>query len=119
MTGILRFVLSLFVGGVVGIVLMLISESIGILLSCGIVALFFAAFVYRRIPIRKELRGLLSVAAAIIAFFVYFMLLNALNESINGSTFIFLIFLLGPFVVFTYSYTALSNDSSGDESENK
>lgn len=114
MTGILRLILSLFVGGVVGFVLMLISESIGMLLSCGIVALFFAAFVYRRVPIKKELKGLLAVAAAIVAFFVYFMLLNALNESINGSIFIFLVFLLGPFAAFTYSYTAPTSKSDSD-----
>lgn len=118
MTGILRFVLSLFVGGAVGLVLLLISESITILLSCGVVALFFSAFVYKRVPIKKELKGLLAVAAAIVAFFVYFMLLNALNES-NGSTLIGLIYFFGPFVAFTYSYTTPTNKADSNEKNDK
>ena len=116
MTGLFRLILSLFIGGAIGLVLMLISESIVILLSSGVVALFTAAFLYRLNSIKKELKGLLAAAGAIVAFFAYFMLLNALNER-SGSLLFALIFFFGPFVALVYTY-ALSKSMS-DDGENK
>ena len=114
MTGVFRFILSLFIGGAIGLVLMLISESIVILLSSGVIALFAAALLYRLNSVKKELKGLLAAAGAIVAFFAYFMLLNALNER-SGSLLVALIFFFGPFVALVYIYALSKGTSDSDE----
>ncbi len=116
MTGIIRFILSLFIGVVIGIVLILINESLLILLSCGVIALFAAAFLYRLTSVKKELRGLLAFAGAIVAFFLYFALLNTLNDR-SASILFPSIFFFGPFVAFIYVYTLAKGSSDNDENK--
>ena len=115
MVRLIRFVLSVIVGGVVGFVLMLISTGIFELVCCGLAALLIGGIVYGVTSGLKGLNLVLAVAAGIAGFVAYAYLLAYLDESAM-SMFWALLIGFAPFCLM--SWLLFEGAAMGDDESN-
>ena len=107
----IRLILSVFVGGVLGFVILIINEDLCIIVTSGIVA-FIVGSVLDGVFEKSSLRWLIMVAGGIVAFIAYLSLLIYLNEEAEA--------LVGPMIAFFAPYVltvfAISCYASGSNS---
>jgi len=94
MKGIIKWILSAFIGVVISFVLVLINESLHILITCSLVAYAVSAILYYGIFDKSDMKLLVSIFSFIVVFILYFILYNHVNENIiDFGLFPFLVFL--------------------------
>ena len=89
------------IGVVASFVLVLISEGLHQIITCGLVAFLVGGILYYGIMEKSDLRLLASIASAIVAFFLYFLLYSHANEGDLGDVWAWLVFFI-PYVIFAY-----------------
>ena len=101
---IVKIILSIFVGSVASFVLILISEGLHALVTCGLFALIVASIIYYAME-NSGLKKLVSVAVFIISFILYVFPYSYVNEESDS----YLLFGLVAFIPYIFlAYIALT-----------
>lgn len=101
---ILRLVLSVICGGLIGFIVMLLGESIGLLITSAAAALLISVIAYG-LSINTGLQKLIAIITFIIGFFIYGSIFDSLNY--GESEMLFFIFLFAPYMIITYLLTGI------------
>ena len=101
MKKIIKFILYMFLGTVISLVLALLSDKWHMLLTCGIVGFCVWGFLFACIP-ESSLKKIIAIVAAIVAFFLYMILYSYINNKYSGGNIIF------PILVFIVPYAFIS-----------
>ena len=111
---IIKWVLAAFIGSVASLLLIIISEGIHQLLTCGIVAFLVGAFLYYAVLERSEFRLIGTIASGIVAFILYFILYSYINENTNSYFVAFLVFFI-PYVIIAYIMFGIPNGEADQD----
>lgn len=115
MATVVRLVLSVVVGGAIGLVLMLAGESLFMLITAGLTGLLVGGLVYGIAGNRKGLGGLAGLAVGIVVTFLYAELLGYINEEAE-SAIIAMSGFFAPYVAATFLFSlARGNDDEKTE----
>lgn len=114
MKKVIKWVLAAFVGVVASFILVLVSEGLHMIVTCGIVALSVGAILYYTVLERVDFRLLVSIAAGIVSFFLYLLLYSHVNESADSSTFFAYLVFFVPYIFFAYVLFGTPNDQSSE-----
>ena len=110
MKKIIKFILYLFLGMAVSLVVGLISEGLHGLLTCGIVGFCVAGIIYALLP-ESSLKKIITIISFIVGFVLYVLLYSYVNEEYSGNNMIFPILVLSiPYVVISYLLVEASGD---------
>ena len=100
MKKVLKFVLCAIIGCIVSFVLMLINDSLHILITCALAAFCVASLLYYRIN-SDTFKKVISVLAFILTFFIYFLLMNKVDDETLNIWWILLYW--GPYVIYSHA----------------
>ena len=117
MKTIIKWMLAAFIGSSASFLLVIISEGIHQLLTCGIVALLVGATLYYAVLEKSDLKLIGSIAIAITAFILYFILYSHTNENTDSNLLAFIVFFV-PYIIFAYILFGLSGNNT-DQGEKK
>lgn len=117
MKTIIKWILSIFVGSIIGLFLMLLTgESLYFLLTCGAFA-FLAAGVSYGLFSNSSLKGLLAAAGAVVGFILYFYIMDFVNESSLPDLLCMAVFFL-PYILLVYVLSsAHGNKNNAEQNE--
>ena len=107
----IKWVLAAFIGSIASFLLVIISQGVHVIITCGIVAMLAGLFLYYAVLEKSELRLLLSIALAIVAFILYLLLYMHVDE--NAKSFLpALLVFFAPYIVFAYLLFGMSNNNN-------
>ena len=110
---IVRLVLSVFVGGAIGLLLLMVtSESLFMLITAGLAGLLVGGLVYGVAGGRKGLGGLAGLAIGIVVLFLYAELLGYINDEVE-SMILAMSGFFAPYVAATFLFSLVSETESG------
>ena len=113
MKTIIKWILAAFIGSIVSFVLAIISQGVHVIITCGIVAMLVGLFLYYAILEKSDLRLILSIALAIVAFILYLFVYMYVDENVKSIFFGFLA-LSAPYIVFAYLLFGISSGNSNE-----
>lgn len=108
-----RLMLSVFVGGAIGLLLMLVTgESLFMLITAGLAGFLIGGLAYGVAGERKGLGALAGLAVGIVAMFLYAELLGYINDEVE-SMILGMSGFLGPYVAAAFLFSLVSGMRDG------
>lgn len=118
MKKLIKWLLSAVIGSVISIIIVLISESLHQLITCGLVAFVVFGILNYAVLEKSDMRLLISIASCIAVFLLYFSLYDYVNEECKLSNLLPYVVFFAPYVVMSYILFANPQQAGPSDGEN-